>query len=81
MLTTMGIYAQKEKIDLTGMETEVVKVMASSPRKIAEIHVTLSHPDLAATDEQKEKLKTIAETCPVALSLHGSVKQILTFKF
>lgn len=81
MITTMGILAQRENIDLSGLRTEVVKIMASNPRKIAEIQITLSDPALQATDVQKQKLKNAALTCPVALSLHDSVKQTVTFNF
>jgi putative redox protein len=81
MLTTMGILAEREGIDLNGMRAEVVKVMTSNPRKIAEIQVTLSMDNLVATDVQKQKLRNTALTCPVALSLHESVKQTVTFNF
>lgn len=81
MLTTMGILADRENIDMTGMTTEVVKIMGSNPRKIAEIQVKLSHPGLKATAEQIDQLKHAANTCPVALSLHDSVKQTVTFNF
>lgn len=81
MLTTMGILAEREGIDMKGMRAEVVKVMASNPRKIAEIQVTLSMDNLVATDVQKQKLRNTALTCPVALSLHESVKQTVTFNF
>jgi uncharacterized OsmC-like protein len=81
MLTTMGILANRENIDLKGLHTEVVKIMASNPRKISEIQITLSHPSLQVTEEQKKKLKNAALTCPVALSLHDSVKQTVIFNF
>jgi uncharacterized OsmC-like protein len=81
MVTTMGILADRENIDLRGMQTEVVKIMGSAPRKISEIQVTLSHPTLQATEVQKQKLKKAALTCPVALSLHDSVKQTVAFNF
>jgi uncharacterized OsmC-like protein len=81
MLTTMAIWAEREGIDLKGMHVEVIKVMASNPRKIAEIQVKLSKPNLVATPAQKERLKEIAHTCPVALSLHGTVKQTIQFEF
>lgn len=81
MLTTMGIVAERDQIDMTGMRTEVVKIMASNPRKIAEIQITLSHPNLKATEAQKQKLRNTALTCPVALSLHDSVKQTVIFNF
>ena len=81
MMTVMGILAEREGIDLSGLLSEVVKVMASSPRKIEEIQITFSHANLIATDLQKEKLRRAALTCPVALSLSESVKQTVTFNF
>lgn len=81
MMTLMGIVAQREGIDLTGLRSEIVKIMVPSPRKIAEIQITFIHDHLNATDPQKEKLKRAALTCPVALSLHDSIKQTVQFNF
>jgi putative redox protein len=81
MLTTMGILAERENIDMRGMKTEVVKIMGANPRKIAEIQIIMSHDTLVATEEQKKKLRNAALTCPVALSLHDSVKQSITLNF
>jgi putative redox protein len=81
MMTLMGILAQREQIDLTGLRSEIVKVMASDPRRIAEIHINFVHDGLVATDIQKEKLKRAALTCPVALSLDPAIKQQVTFNF
>lgn len=79
MMTIMGMMAEKEGIDLTGLSSEITKIMASNPRKIAEIQITFSHPDLKATDIQKQKLKNAAMTCPVALSLREGLKQSIKF--
>lgn len=81
MMTIMGMLAEREKIDLTGLKSEIVKIMASNPRKIAEIQITFTHENLVATDEQKKKLKHAAETCPVALSLAEGLKQTIVFNF
>jgi uncharacterized OsmC-like protein len=81
MLTTMAIWAEREGIDLKGMHVEVTKIMAANPRKIAEIQVKLSKPNLVASPTQKDLLKEIAHTCPVALSLHDTVKQAIQFEF
>jgi uncharacterized OsmC-like protein len=81
MLTTMAIWAEREGIDLKGMHVEVTKIMAANPRKIAEIQVKLSKPNLVASPTQKDRLKEIAHTCPVALSLHDTVKQAIQFEF
>ena len=81
MMTVMGILAQREGIELTGLTSQVVKIMDDNPRKIKEIQINFSHPSLVATDLQKEKLKRTALTCPVALSLSESIKQTVQFDF
>ena len=81
MMTIMAQVADREKVDLTGMTTEITKVMAASPRKISEIHVSFTHPNLQANDKQKQMLKNAAHTCPVALSLADSIKQEVTFNW
>ena len=81
MMTIMGMVAEREEIDLTGLRSEVVKIMTASPRKIGEIQITFNHPTLNATEVQKQKLRNAALTCPVALSLSDSVKQTVVFNF
>jgi putative redox protein len=81
MITIMGILANREGIELTGLTSEVTKIMAENPRKIKEIQIVFSHCSLKATDVQKEKLKRAALTCPVALSLSDSVVQTVSFNF
>lgn len=81
MMTLMGILANREGINLNGMTWEVEKIMTASPRKIGEVRIVFNHPNLVATDEQKVKLRRAALTCPVALSLHDSIKQDVTFNF
>jgi putative redox protein len=81
MMTIMGMVAEREGVELKGLTSEVVKIMASNPRKIAEIQITFSHAGLVATEVQKQKLKNAALTCPVALSLADTVKQTVVFNF
>ncbi|MFN3403785.1 MAG: OsmC family protein [Cytophagaceae bacterium] len=81
MMTIMGIVAEREKIDLSGLEADVTKVMVASPRKISEIHVTLRMPSAGISDKQREVLKRAALTCPVALSIHPDIKQEVKFDF
>lgn len=81
MMTLMGMLAERERIDLTGMTSEITKVMASNPRRIAEIHITFTRPRLTASPEQKKKLEHAARTCPVALSLSPEIQQLVEFKF
>jgi len=81
MMTLMGILAEREKIDLSGMSSEITKIMASNPRRISEIQIVFTHPSLQATEEQRIKLERAARTCPVALSISESIKQTITFNF
>jgi putative redox protein len=81
MMTLMGILARREGIDLTGLRSEIIKIMDNNPRKIAEVQITFTHVNLVATADQKEKLKHSALTCPVTLSLSEKIKQTVTFNF
>jgi putative redox protein len=79
MLTTMGIFAQRHQIDLTGSSVTVLKEMVQSPvRRIArlttELRLTVSkdHP-------HREALERAALTCPVHQSLHPDVEKPVTF--
>jgi putative redox protein len=81
MVTIMGIVAQRDQIDMSGLTWETTKVMQSDPRKIAEIVIDF-HWENAPEDEKiLQKLKKAAKTCPVALSLHPEIKQTLNFNF
>ena len=79
MLTVMGIKARDMNVDLTGTSAEVSKVMAAEPRRISEIHVTLTFPKNNYSDKDKTILENTAKTCPVAHSLHPDIKQVLQF--
>ena len=81
MMTIMGQVAEKESIDMSGMKTDITKIMTSNPRKIAEIQITFSHPALQITDVQRKKLELAARACPVALSLAAEIKQTVEFIF
>ena len=37
MMTIMGLVAEREHINLSGLQAEIIKVMSVNPRKIAEI--------------------------------------------
>jgi len=81
MMTLIGMSAAKEKIDITGMRSEITKIMQANPRKISEIQISFSLPGLVASDIQKEKFKKAALECPVALSISENIKQTITFDF
>ena len=82
MMTIMGIVAEREKIELRDTKFEIIKTMASNPRKIAKIEIVFDmKANISLSIEQQEKLKRAALTCPVALSLHPDVEQVVSFSF
>lgn len=81
MLTIMGIEARDRGFNIDGTRITVVKKMAANPRRVHTIRITLNFPDIQYTQEQKEMLRHIGHTCPVALSLHPDVRQELDFHF
>ena len=78
MLTVMGIYANQNKLELGSISCEMTKIMASNPRRIAEIKIDADwKTDL--DEESINKLKEIGLNCPVAKSLHPDIKQTINF--
>ena len=79
----MAIVAQRDGIDLEGSSFEITKVMTSTaPRKIAKIEVSINiqaNRELSA-DECK-KLERTVHACPVALSLHPDIEQVITINW
>jgi putative redox protein len=77
IITTLGIQANKNGWNIDGAQADVEKIMTSTaPRKIAGIRVKLTFPATAPKDaETRATLQKIAESCPVALSLHPDLKQ------
>lgn len=81
MLTTMGISARNHGIAMTGANADVTKIMASDPRRIARVEVTVRMPKNAYTETEKKILEAAARTCPVALSLAEELEQVMVFEW
>lgn len=81
MLTIMGICANESGLDISGTKAEVTKIMASNPRRVAEVKVDLTIADRDLTEIQKKVLEKAARTCPVALSLNESLVQSVSFTY
>lgn len=81
MMTIMGIVADRNGIDLTGLRMDITKKMAAEPRRIAEIVLEVQMPDRSFSDKEKALLENAARTCPVALSLHPDLQQTVSFRY
>lgn len=79
--TTMGIFAARHEIDLRGMQIVAKKEMTQTPpRRIARLTVDIAMP-LPISHEHRETFERIAVTCPVHLSLHPDVEQVINFQW
>jgi uncharacterized OsmC-like protein len=80
MISIMGIVALKEGITgVVGTTAEVTKVMAAEPRRIGEVHITITFPKNTFSEKEKKMYEHAALTCPVAKSLHPDIKQEIRF--
>ena len=79
ILTTMGIVAQRNNLDMTGATAKVTKEMVTSPiRRIGRLAVTIRMPK-RLSDEDQKRLENAAHTCPVHKSLHPDVEAPISF--
>jgi len=81
MATIMGIVAQKDNFEISGLVWETTKIMSSNPRKIEEIIIDFTWDGAPDDEKMLQKLKNAARTCPVALSLSADLKQTINFNF
>ena len=81
IMTIMGIKARDNGIDIKGTEIEITKIMASDPRRVAEVVVEFSFPKKGYTDEEKKLIESVAGISPVPLSLHPDLIQTIKFNW
>ena len=80
MMSLITLVSQRDNLDLTGLAFRAEKHMASNPRRIGAIPVTLQMPK-GLTPDQRKKLENAALTCPVHNSLHPDVEKPVTFVY
>lgn len=80
MLTIMGIFAERNGINLEGSKFRLVKHMQSDPRRVKLLEVSFHLPKtISATD--RVKLERAAYTCPVCASLNPEVERKIDFHY
>jgi putative redox protein len=83
MATVMGLVAQRNNLNLEGLQIQVIKDMTADPvRRIGSLTTRLVFPKgkpLSATD--RAKLEAAARACPVKQSLHPEVKTPIEFVY
>jgi putative redox protein len=81
IITTIGIVARRENVDVGTASLDVTKIMADNPRRIGEIIVEMSFPGNRFSEKEKILIENTARACPVAKSLHPELKQTMIFHF
>jgi putative redox protein len=81
ILTTMAIAAQERSWRFEGVTAEIEKIMSTAPRRVGEIKIHFTFPNLGYDNLMKEKIQRYAHACPVSRSLHPDVVQTVTFEF
>jgi putative redox protein len=79
MITIMGIAADNHEINIDGTTAEVTKHMATDPRRVSQIDITIHMPDQEYSDKEKKILEKAGLTCPVSFSLHPDIVQNISF--
>ena len=81
MLTIIGIFCQEHDLPFEHGEGTVAKIMASHPRRIGRLELTLDLTNNGWDQKTCIKIERAAKTCPVALSVSNDMKIELIFKF
>jgi putative redox protein len=83
MATIMGLVAQRNNLNIDGLQIQVTKEMTAVPiRRIGSLKTRLVFPPgkpLSATD--RAKLEAGAKACPVKQSLHPDVETPVEFVY
>lgn len=81
MVTIMGLYADREGIELQGMAVHIDKEMsATPPRRIACLTVVFKMPS-GIEAKHRRAFDSCASLCPVKLSLHPDIEVPLRFEY
>lgn len=81
MITIMGIEARKWNVTFENIEADYTKYMASNPRRVAKIEIIIWLSKDIENNVHREKIEKAGLNCPVALSIHPDIEQVVTFKY
>jgi putative redox protein len=80
ILTTIGMFAERRGLDLTGARAHVGKEMNLSPRRIGRLPVLVTLP-ASIPDELRPALEKVGHTCPVHASLHPDIDAPIKYRY
>lgn len=81
MLTVLGIASDTHGFSIEGATATVTKSMLSDPRRVGGVKVEIIFPGRKYSKKEKDMIRRIALTCPVAKSIHPDILQDISFIF
>jgi putative redox protein len=83
MATIMGMVAQRNNLNIDGLQIQVSKEMVADPvRRIGSLKTRLVFPEgITLSTADRAKLEAGAKACPVKQSLHPDVKMPIEFVY
>jgi uncharacterized OsmC-like protein len=76
----MGIKAADMNVDISNSRADVTKHMASGPRRVSKVEVTLTLPG-NANEKERIILEKTGTNCPVAKSIHPEIVLVLNYQW
>jgi len=83
MATIMGLVAQRNHVDIDGLQIQVIKEMTADPvRRIGSLTTRfVFSPGKPLSGDVRARLEAAAKACPVKQSLHPDVKTPVEFVY
>jgi len=80
ILTTIGMYAERNGLSIGNATARVEKHMNQTPRRIGRLPVVVTLP-ASIPAEWRERIERVGHTCPVHASLHSEVEAPIEYRY
>ena len=81
ILTIMDMAGDRHGFEINGVFAETTKVMASNPRRVSEMKITITLPHNNYSDKERRVIEAVPAQCPVGNSLHPEIKKEIIFVY
>lgn len=80
ILTTIGMFAERRGMDITGAKAHVGKEMSTNPRRIGRLPVLITLP-ASIPEDMRPLFEKVGRTCPVHASLHPDIDAPIDYQY
>lgn len=81
MFTMMGITSRNHGLEPGGISGEVLKVMASGPRRVSALDIVIRMEGHNLDAKGKQLVEAAALSCPVVRSIHPDIQLMVKFDY